>query len=875
MTWFAAVENDYRGAAQLPTGDAPTVAVIIPVFNRAGLLRNTIAGLIAQTYPDELMEVIVADDGSTEDMTRALAELADEIRLTVLRQEHHGYGAGRARNLGANHAGSEVLVFVDADCIPDPDLVARHAAWHRRAENLVVIGSRQHLDTSELDPADLAAGRARLRDRVAGREPAGAAAVPDDFRRLFYRRTAGLRTGDEAFRSLVSSNFSIRRDRFLEAGGFSADFARWGGEDTELGWRLFNEGLMFVPENEAVIYHQIQQDGGAEHGWRDTARSANDGIIQTKIPHRFYRKSERGFIYETPKVSVIVTPTIPARSLELWDQLLRQSFTDFEVLFAGGDPRVDQLGELLRADPRLTVVPGSDPAEQLREAIRQSRGEYVAILHGWASLDHRLLGRAVRRLDANPRSSIARCGYQVITGDGVATYLYDEAVADLDRAWNPSGLPCFAVIRRREWAKVIRSIADPGAMWRRVGDLSTVKHLRDALVGLPGLSATDKKPEHFPPITGERTLLVEDLTKGGPVRAAKALGRYAVSRARRGPYRPVGLDTPAPAKLPPRDTAEPPGITYIGWLGRNNFGDEAMLDAVRGLFPRANVGYEVGARKALMLGGGTLINRLTYLESLQRNDSPRLERVVFGTGVADPEYWRLTEPVPEWIDYLESCLFVGVRGPRSASILRNWGYEGELEIIGDPALALEAPQVTRDPALVVVSPAWTGGELWGGDDARVFSAIAGAVSQMRNDGRRIAFLSCHPGDDRHIMEIMKQADAIDAAYVAAYEDRPAALALLAEAGIVVAERLHAAVAAAACGTPAISIEYRPKIRDFAQSVDQEPFVIRSDQVDAAAIGRLAAELDAADTGARLAATVAGYRSKLAGAAQHLMDAIET
>jgi glycosyltransferase involved in cell wall biosynthesis len=872
LTWFIAPENDYRGVAELAAGDPPTVAVVVPVFNRVGLLRNTIAGLGAQSYPVDLVEVIVADDGSTEDVAGAIADLTEGIRLTVVRQEHEGYGAGRARNLGAGHAGAEVLVFIDADCIPDPELIARHASWHRRAANLVVIGSRQHLDSSRLDAADLAAGRVRLRERVVAGEAAGSAATPDDFRRLFYRRTANLRTGDEAFRSLVSSNFSVRRDRFFEVGGFSPDFTRWGGEDTELGWRLFTSGMVFLPENAAAIYHQIQDDAGPR-GWRDEARRANDGIIQAKIPHRFYRKSERGFIYEAPKVSVVVHPTIPQRAAEIWDQMLRQSFTDFEVILAGGDPAVDGLGELLRADPRLTVLPAAVPEAQLDAAIHRSRGEYVAILHGWASADHRLLGRAVRRLDANPRSSIARCGYQVITGSGATSYLYDEAVADLDRAWNPSGLPCFAMVRRREWSKVRRAGADPAAMWKRLQALSGAKQLRDALVGLPGLGPDDEMPERFPPITGERTLLVDDLTKGGPRRAARAVGRYVLAKARHDPYRPVGLDTPTPAKPPAETTTATPGVTYIGWLGRNNFGDEAMLDAVRGLLPGADVGYEVDNRRALMLGGGTLINRLTYLEALQRNDSPRLERVVFGTGVADPDYWQITEPIPEWIDFLDSCLFVGVRGPRSATILREWGYDGEMEVIGDPALALQPPDVVRDPNLVVVSPAWTGGELWGGDDGRVFTALAAAVAAMRDEGRRVAFLSCHPGDDRHIMEMMREAGTIDAGYVAAYEDRSAALALLAEAGVVVAERLHAAVAAAACGTPAVAIEYRPKIRDFARSIDQEAFVIRSDQVDAAAVRQLVAEVAGTDLGGRLAATVAGYRSKLATAAGRLADAI--
>ena len=876
MTWHRAPENDYRGVAHLAAGPKPTVAVVVPIYNRVDLLKRTLAGLVAQTYSDHLLEVIVADDGSEEDVTRTVSEFADRVRLTLVQQERRGYGAGRARNLGANRTAADVLIFIDADCIPDRDLVTRHVAWHRRANNLVVIGSRHHLDSSAVAVEALMDGSAQLRPKAADDQNAAETLVPDDFRRVFYRRTAGLRTGDEAFRSLVSSNFSVRRDRFLDVGGFAEDFDRWGGEDTELGWRLFNEGLFFIPENAAAIYHQTQEDGGDSPDWRAEARAANDGIIQAKIPHRFYRKSERGYIYETPKVTWIVTPTIATRIAEVWDQLLGQSFTDFEVIVLGGEPDVDRLGELLAGDPRFSVVAGGTTmAEQLRTAIESSRGEYLAFLHGWASLDHRLLGRAVRRLDGMPRSSVVRCGYQVVTGGDDVGYLYDEAIQDLDQAWHPDSLPIFALTRRREWAKVLTGGEDPAELWRRVIALSDVRYLRDAMVAIPGYELAEEMPESFPAITGERTHFINDITKGGPKQAARALGRYAVTKATRKTYRPIGLDvrqaSAPPAKAP---SAEPPGVTYVGWLGRENFGDEAMLQAVRQLLPGAAVSHKAPNRRLLMLGGGTLINRLTYLQSLRQFDSPRIERAVFGSGVADPAYWGLTEPTDQWIDFLDSCVYVGVRGPRSEALLREWGYEGELEILGDPGLSITpAKPVKTETGLVVVSPAWTDGELWGGDDTAVFAALAGLVGSLRAEGRRVAYLSCSPGDDRHIMEIMRQSGSVDADYVAAYADHDAGVELLARAEVVVAERLHAAVIAAACDRPSVLIEYRPKIRDFARSVDQEDFVLRSDETSVERLNQMVTDVTAGDLQAKLGRAVASYRAKQKLAAARLSDLV--
>jgi polysaccharide pyruvyl transferase WcaK-like protein len=396
------------------------------------------------------------------------------------------------------------------------------------------------------------------------------------------------------------------------------------------------------------------------------------------------------------------------------------------------------------------------------------------------------------------------------------------------------------------------------------------------MVAVPSLTANGPLPDHFPPITGERSHFVDDVTKGGSKRAARAVGRFAVAKAMRKPYRPVGLNTATSGRLPPQKAASSqPGVTYIGWLGRQNFGDEAMLSAVQQLLPDATVGYDVADRRLLMLGGGTLINRLTYLEALRRHDSPRLERVVFGTGVADPVYWDLTEPTEGWVDYLDSCSYVGVRGPRSEALLREWGFGGELEILGDPGLSIQpATPTEKEDGLVVISPAWTNGELWGEDDTKVFTAFADLVTEMRRQGREVAYMSCFPGDDRHIMEIMKQSNSLDARYVAAYDDHDGGIEILASAGVVVAERLHAAVVAAACGTPFVAVEYRPKIRDFARSVDQEDYVVRSDEVTSDNLAALITAVEAEGIAARLHPAVDRYRERQRRVAEQLSSLLQ-
>ncbi len=213
--------------------------------------------------------------------------------------------------------------------------------------------------------------------------------------------------------------------------------------------------------------------------------------------------------------------------------------------------------------------------------------------------------------------------------------------------------------------------------------------------------------------------------------------------------------------------------------------------------------------------------------------------------------------------------------PRSETLLREWGFGGELEILGDPGLSIQpASPADKEDGLVVISPAWTNGELWGEDDARVFTALAGLVTEMRQQGREVAYMSCFPGDDRHIMEIMRQSNSLDARYVAAYDDHDAGLEILTTAGVVVAERLHAAVVGAACGAPFVAVEYRPKIRDFAQSVDLEDYVVRSDEVTSDNLAALVTAVEMEGITARLHPAVDRYRARQRRVAEQLSSLLQ-
>ena len=104
---------------------APAVSVIIPTYNRAYIIEQAIESVLAQTFED--FEVIVADDGSTDDTAARIATIADP-RLRYIPLPHAGAPAA-ARNAGIRHARGDLLAFLDSDDLWKPDKLAREVAF--------------------------------------------------------------------------------------------------------------------------------------------------------------------------------------------------------------------------------------------------------------------------------------------------------------------------------------------------------------------------------------------------------------------------------------------------------------------------------------------------------------------------------------------------------------------------------------------------------------------------------------------------------------------------------------------------------------------------------------------------------------------------
>lgn len=217
----------------------PTVSVVIPVYNHARYLAEAIASALEQTRP--AAEVIVVDDGSTDETPQVLARHRDRVR--VVEQANRGVAA--ARNAGAALARGELLAFLDADDAWLPGKLEAQAARFAAEPALGLV----HCAVEEID----AQGR-RLRTLTEGMD----GRVAEEM--LLFRRAVILGGGSGAV---------VPRARFEEVGGFDEGLGT--SADWDLHHRIARRAPVgFVPQ--VLLRYRVH--GANMHA--DVARTARE-----------------------------------------------------------------------------------------------------------------------------------------------------------------------------------------------------------------------------------------------------------------------------------------------------------------------------------------------------------------------------------------------------------------------------------------------------------------------------------------------------------------------------------------------------------------------------------------------------------------------
>ena len=205
----------------------PTISVVIPVYNSADTIGMCLGSIFAQSYPRNYFEVIVVDDGSTDETASVARALAAAVKepLTILSQANAGPAA--ARNAGIRAATGTIVAFTDADCVAAPN-------W---LESLVHVFG-QHPDVAGVGGPLYSAARSNT---LVARYLLAAD---------FYRH----RTHGGAVDYLLTLNAAFLRSMLLDIGGFTERNQAWA-EDADLSFRLVHSGYQLLLAQAGAVTH--------------------------------------------------------------------------------------------------------------------------------------------------------------------------------------------------------------------------------------------------------------------------------------------------------------------------------------------------------------------------------------------------------------------------------------------------------------------------------------------------------------------------------------------------------------------------------------------------------------------------------------------
>lgn len=217
------------------------LSVIFTTYNSPVWLEKVLWGFAEQEYTN--FEIVIADDGSTDDTRKLIADSAESLGLDIQHvwQQDQGFRKCRALNKAILQANNDYIVFTDGDCIPRSDFLKVHAGRAEKGYYLSGSYYKLPMHTSQLiSRDDVKSGRcfeySWLRKN----------GLPKKAKRLKIDASIGqarwLNRLTPTACNFKGSNASAWRDDLIAIGGFD-ERMQWGGLDREIGVRLQNYGI--------------------------------------------------------------------------------------------------------------------------------------------------------------------------------------------------------------------------------------------------------------------------------------------------------------------------------------------------------------------------------------------------------------------------------------------------------------------------------------------------------------------------------------------------------------------------------------------------------------------------------------------------------
>ncbi len=387
----AAVEHRPECAAPRIVRSNAEIALLVSSYQRPWHLERVLASIAAQRGVLDRIEVVVTDDGSTDQTPQIVEQFARSVPFPVqfTTHEHTGFHLARCRNEGVRASRAPYLLFLDGDCLLPPDHVEKHLRCRKPRYALGTECYRLDREvTRQVDPSVVRSGgylqwvSTRQRRKLTGR----------GYKCLLYQLL-----GHPTKPKLFGGNFAVWRSDYEQVNGYDENFRGWGCEDDDLRLRLRRSGVrsgsLLLQTRTVHLWHPPAPS--TPQRWRDGANVAylNRPFRLTCCASGLVKRS-----IDSLRLSVAgrpADPTLVRRFLgKRWHQVERQPEgnrrPEIELLFLPGKGRFSG-----RADCNILVV--LEPVRCPRRVFRQ-----VHITVAEMSLPGCPTGRVVhfRELDA-------------------------------------------------------------------------------------------------------------------------------------------------------------------------------------------------------------------------------------------------------------------------------------------------------------------------------------------------------------------------------------------------------------------------------------------------------------------------------------------
>lgn len=408
-----------------------TVSIVVPVYNRAERLSRCLAGIVQQTYPSDLIEVVVVDDGSSDDVLNVVDKYSTKLNLKYLKQHDSGYRLSAARNLGIRAASYRNISIIDCDLIPLPNFIESFMQYLHHYDNVVLLGHQRFVDPTGISDDDILEDVSVLKKmKDIKSENSTMQDTPDgitkDWRYKLYEETNYLKNDEYPYRAFSSGHIAYRRKVIEDAGFYDEEFNVWGCEDNEAGYRIYQKGYYFIPVLEAVDLHQEPPTGKNETN-REMDRLISRDLLESKLPamRGWFGKPYKAKLGDVPLVSVCIPVHNTGEFAVLAvKSVLNQTLKDFEVIVyddASTDDTLDKIKSNFVFDPRVRIIEGKvhkNVTYARNFLINSARGEFVGFLDSDDLLKPDCLRLCVDKFRKFPNVGLVSTGFEKISENG-------------------------------------------------------------------------------------------------------------------------------------------------------------------------------------------------------------------------------------------------------------------------------------------------------------------------------------------------------------------------------------------------------------------------------------------------------------------------